>query len=379
MRYLQQTAVALCFLAWSGLSQAQSNYLFTPLGDQFSSDAVAINNLGQVVGVSDNGGFFTQSAMLWQGGQSIYLGAVSGNRVSIAYDINDHGQIVGYSVDDVRGNNKQATLWYQGSITALSSEGQTESVARAINNDGLIVGYQAANFSNAYKATRWDAATAQNLGNYSETSALQSFYLALGVNGSGQVVGTATEFVISGTVAHATLWSGSATDLGTLGGKDSYALAINDQGTSVGWSTIGASGYTHAVVWDSQGIHALGTLNPQEFSQATSINNEGDIVGFVYPNGLAGSSYAALWREGKTINLNSYLDDATRDAGWVLDSASDINDAGWIVGAAHNPLLGIGRRAYMLSIPAVPEPNEALLMGVGLAFLCLARKRVVFS
>src|SRR5215213_12042906 len=40
----------------------------------------------------------------------------------------------------------------------------------------------------------------------------------------------------------------SITDLGTLGGRDSYAYGINDHGQVVGYSST-ASGRDHAVLW----------------------------------------------------------------------------------------------------------------------------------
>jgi probable HAF family extracellular repeat protein len=40
----------------------------------------------------------------------------------------------------------------------------------------------------------------------------------------------------------------SITDLGTLGGSYSQAVAINDRGQVVGWS-LTASGENHAVLW----------------------------------------------------------------------------------------------------------------------------------
>lgn len=384
MRTWQQTAATLCFLAWSGLTQAQSNYVFTPLGDQLSSTAFAINNLGQVVGVSYTGGIATQSGMLWENGQSHFLSPLDGTRMSFATDINDRGQIVGYSGNDPRGYDSKATLWYQGGVTDLHQPGQYNSFAYAINSDGKIVGSQGS-IANIYdgvvlnRATSWDAVTGQNLGNYANIFTDHSYSLAYGINASGQVVGVSAQ-LRQGSYAelytHATLWSGSVTDLGTLGGDYSSASAINDQGVIVGVSNAHQGGYQHATIWDGNGIHALGTLDEQATSRAISINNVGDVVGSIGPDGQGIETYAALWRGNTTINLNSFLDDASRDAGWVLDEAHDINDAGWIVGRAHNPLLGISNRAFLLSIPAVPEPNQAWLIGLGLGCLCMARKRV---
>jgi probable HAF family extracellular repeat protein len=66
------------------------------------------------------------------------------------------------------------------------------------------------------------------------------------INGHGQVIGTNWE----GPHNRAFVWvDGDTFDLGTLpGGKSSDAVAINEQGQIVGWSTTG-NGQQHAVLW----------------------------------------------------------------------------------------------------------------------------------
>ena len=78
----------------------------------------------------------------------------------------------------------------------------------------------------------------------------------------------------------------SAIDLGSLGGKESQALAINDLNQVVGESELTSrSDKTHAFIWDTtHGMRDLSKLIPtntgwKELILATSINNEGYIVG----------------------------------------------------------------------------------------------------
>jgi probable HAF family extracellular repeat protein len=66
-----------------------------------------INNAGQIVGVSDDPGQI-YTAFLWQDGRMTDLGALVGPTGSVAYDINDRGQIAGVFH---RRDESRALLW----------------------------------------------------------------------------------------------------------------------------------------------------------------------------------------------------------------------------------------------------------------------------
>jgi probable HAF family extracellular repeat protein len=118
----------------------------------------------------------------------------------------------------------------------------------------------------------------------------------------------------------------------------------------------------------------LGSLIGRNDSFAVAINNSGHVVGTSY-NNEANSNRAIFWNGTELIDLNSFLDSSTVDAGWVLLRATDINDYGWIVGQASNSLLGISERAFLLAPVPEPETFTMFIEGLGLlGFMRLHRK-----
>jgi len=207
-------------------------------------------------------------------------------------------------------------------------------------------------------ATIWNGTTPTDLGTLGG-----SFSYAAGINDSGQVVGQMG--------GHATIWNGTTpTDLGTLGGLTSYAVAINDVGQVVGGSAT-FNGAGHATIWNGTTPTDLGTLPGGHDSVAYAINNLGQVVGSSY---TSGGQHATLWDHGTKIDLNTFLDNATRSAGWVLSIAHGINDSGWIVGDTGNTLHGGEAHAFLL-IP-VPEPETYAMFLAGLGLMgFMARRR----
>jgi probable HAF family extracellular repeat protein len=81
------------------------------------------------------------------------------------------------------------------------------------------------------------------------------------------------------------------TDLGTLGGIESWAYGLNNLGHVVGWAELPAGNY-HAFVHDGGEMIDLGTLGGM-FSSAYAINDEGVIVG--YAQDASGQWQAVRW------------------------------------------------------------------------------------
>jgi probable HAF family extracellular repeat protein len=117
------------------------------------------------------------------------------------------------------------------------------------------------------------------------------------------------------------------TDLGTLGGDESYATAINSDGVVVGWSTV-KDGTTHAFFWDGA-MHDLGLPPGYKYAEAAGINDSGVIVGLmisidVVPHGFAydGAEFVDLG-VGRAWGINADgIIVGSASSGWVWDSGS---------------------------------------------------------
>lgn len=314
-----------------------------------TSRAFGLNEAGQVVGVAEAVGG-RQRAFLWAQGQLTDLGTLGG-RDSWAYDINNHGQVVGWAAGS---GGRLGFLWQAGTISPLSSPGATPGVAFAINDAGQVAG----NFitGGPPQAYRWESGVAAQL----NPGAGKTEAAARAINSLGQVAGDAgTSF----SASVATTWDGSQViplaSLPTATG--STARGINDLGSIVGytWPSPGVS--ERAFLWNN-GVYT--DLDVGLGSSARGINNAGQIVGYVFP--APGQQHAYLWEHGQAVDLNSFLPAGTD---WVLTYATAISENGKIAGFG---LLNGQERAFLLT--PVPEPSGLLLGGLGLLALRSVRK-----
>jgi len=124
----------------------------------------------------------------------------------------------------------------------------------------------------------------------------------------------------------------------TLAGDlDGYAvgeaMALNDVGEVVGTAfNYNVRPYAwHAYVWRNGITTDLGMLQTgATWNVANAINNSGVIVGLAMFIDGDVSSHAFVYKDGHMRDLNTLIPAQT---GWVLSSATAINDAGRIVGS----------------------------------------------
>jgi len=193
--------------------------------------------------------------------------------------INDRGQVVGVSVNAL--SQARGFLWTAdtGMIDLGTLGGPISrlgTIPQGMNNRGEVVGQ-----SNG-RAFLWTAQTGMiDLGILGQIGPT-SFSEASAINDRGHVVGRSSIAPLGGPV-HTFLWTAETgmIDLGTLGGLTSSANAlrpINNRGEVTGFSTTASS--AHAFIWtDQNGMIDLGALGADGSSHAGGINELGQVVG----------------------------------------------------------------------------------------------------
>lgn len=200
--------------------------------------------------------------------------------------------------------------------------GSLFSFGGGISDSGTVVGSSV--FSDKLRGYAFINGVRTDLGTLGGSSST-----AVAVNLYDQVVGNST--TTDGSL-HSYIWSASTgmTDLGSLSGGGGHVDvgSINDYGQVVGVSDVAdSSGIAwHAFLWTSSGgMEDLGILpGGGDFSAASGINNLGQVVGLATTS--AGFGHAFLYSNGTMSDLGTL--------GGATSGALDINDGGVVVGVA---------------------------------------------
>ncbi len=142
------------------------------------TQAVAINDAGQVL-LKHWGSLQDETeAYLWQNGMVVRLGNFN------AVALNNAGQVVGSAARPLPG----AWLWQNGSIFDLGNLGGTDVTATAINDLGQVVG-ESSTASGASHAFIWDGGVMSDLNNLVPAQSGWDLTRATAINRAGQIVG----------------------------------------------------------------------------------------------------------------------------------------------------------------------------------------------
>lgn len=246
----------------------------------------------------------------------VELGSLGGP--SYAYALDSAGRAGGASL--VPLYNFHPTLWQGGVVDLTPPVGYLQGFTFAFDASGrpLATVYNLGAIATAGFA--YDAGGPVSLGALAPR----------GANGAGDIVGTTTVTLPTGWVGdHAALWrAGVVSDLGTLGGSYSRAIAIGPDGRIVGSSDIAGDGATHACLWRNGVVRDLGTLGGQR-SEAHAVNTSGMVVG--YSDQTSGPPRACLFQLDGADNVV-----ARTNLGALSPAAESfaygVNEAGDVVG-----------------------------------------------
>ncbi len=234
-----------------------------PLPGTAASGAAAngINASGDVAGGGTGGGGTTplyQHAGIWRNGLLLRdIGVIPGGNFSMAYDINDAGQVTGTGTAAGTGARQYAFVWTNGQFTILPDLPGSflQSVGRSINTRGDVAGQ-----SNGGEPVIWKNGVVQALPMPTRLANTVSE-----INDNGDVVGTV------GTVG--VLWkAGQYIPLDpwpNASVTSSKARGINNAGAVVGESYMPAGQGVHAVMWTVTPVTA-GNTAPKATLAATT-------------------------------------------------------------------------------------------------------------
>ena len=113
------------------------------------------------------------------------LGTFGGTE-SMAYGINQSGQVVGYAFNSAQ--KRRAFRYTNGRMLDIGTLGGQTATAYAVNDSGKVVGYSGINGFEDTRAFFYDGATMRNLGVY-QTNTNADYSYAFSLNNSNQIVG----------------------------------------------------------------------------------------------------------------------------------------------------------------------------------------------
>lgn len=285
-----------------------------------ASEALAINAANSVVGTGTTSVGGAREAFRWERGQMQNLAPLIGGSDSVAYALNDTGDIAGSTLITLPGLPPRRTAFVLRAVGGVTNIPNLPSLtpiengeALGINNLGIAVGYQSAT-DGPDRAFRFGPAGVEPV--------IQSVH------------------------------------------DSSRALGINDDGLIVGWFRLAQDQPQHAFLAGAAPLVDLGTIPGGTFSVARAINKFGQVVG----EGDDAEDHEHAWIRtgGRIFDLTSLMHDSRRlvfaQSGWQLRSARAISPNGTITGTG---ILDGNPRAY-LALPAwvigrqIPRPEGAV-------------------
>jgi uncharacterized membrane protein len=297
--------------------------------------SVAVNELGQSVGVADNG--LTLKAVKWDATAvvptpTLLGGLAGGGEYSAAYAINDDNVIVGEASDGVR---PVAVFWAAGSTaasplpaTGLFADGT--SAAYGINGKAQIIGEADVDLKGKTVAIYWSGPAASPVVLKNLSVHPDAYSAAYDISEFGVIIGESLtkdgHKVPVAWVPDPNGGFGDPVALPLLSGHvEGVALNLNDADEIVGES-IDVDGTVYGVIWALNPAGAVMTIH--DLGPNTSLNsiNNNQLAGG-YINSGNGSFSANIWSSTDVTD--------TKELTESFSQAYGLNDSNWAVGTAN--------------------------------------------
>lgn len=332
-----------------------------PASSRFTAPTtgLGISQSGDVVGWTTQNG--PAEPMLYTPENGVIVLPTSTSQpYGVARDLSDRVggviTVVGEAKLNSTGSAIHAVRWIvavpQGTVTSVTDlgvlPGHSQSVAYGINNAGQITGTSDPNsFLQIRSFIYSDASRMVDLG----LGSIGQNARALDLNASGVVTG------YLGLTALRWSSGGGLQSLGAPAGwAYSFGNAINASGGVAG-SASSASGNAEVVVryTDGAGWKILGGMG--EYNQGHGINAWGDVVGFGFPRTGSQAPFVRGVIYTDQLGVLAYVDDFLLVPGsWKIMAAFDINDAGQITGWGINNQTGLRSAVILTPVSAPPPP-----------------------
>jgi probable HAF family extracellular repeat protein len=330
-----------------------------------SSAGYSVNDRGWVAGRSNLAGNQKRHATLWRNGVLTDLKTLGGANSAVLWPVkNIRGIVSGiaqtnepdpynekwscgffFPVATARGTRCLGFTWKDDVMTPLPTLGGTHGFATGTNNLGQTAGWAENRVHDStceppqvlqFRAVVWGPRPGQirqlrplRGDTVTAATALNDFGRVVGISGiCDQAAGRFSAI-------HNVIWDngGRPVDIGDFGGVAwNTPMAVNQQGAVVGFANSSAAAGgdldPRAFLWtESEGPLNLGALPGDVTSQATGINEWGQVVG--QSCDLDGNCRGFLWQNGVMADLQDLVvsGDVTN-----ITTANDIDDFGRITG-----------------------------------------------
>jgi len=346
---LSRSLAASLILVFASASAASAQtWRLVDLGSLGGSHscANAINNKGDIVGVSTLKDSQVSHAVLWSKGNLVELGALDGFTSADAIGISDAGLIVGEAwIPKAATDKKRAVTWNAKKAVTLgiARAERPGGAAYDVNDAGLAVGRTFLGDPGTRSGAR---ATLLEKGGVTlvpvfdlpDGAGSVTPELATAVNRAGTVVGAARAMIAGKPLRRPFVYAKG------LGSDPLYAFDhvnpawvndLNEAGDLVAQRVVMKPGETDSkglwqslIVKDGK-VTEVAPLEGCVNLELRAINKKGDAVGYSW--NATGGTIPTIYTGGVSINPNKAL---TAPSEWNIVILTDLNDAGQVVGVA---------------------------------------------